>query len=79
MSSITIKNIPVELHRSLKDRALANGRSLNQEIIHSLKNQVGAGRIKKSNLVERSREVRESMGIYLTEKDLNQMKSTGRS
>jgi plasmid stability protein len=35
-ATITLKNVPPELHRSLKESAKRNKRSLNQEAIHAL-------------------------------------------
>lgn len=35
-TTITLKNLPPELHRSLKESAKRNKRSLNQEAIHAL-------------------------------------------
>lgn len=35
-TTITLKNVPPELHRSLKESAQRNKRSLNQEAIHAL-------------------------------------------
>jgi plasmid stability protein len=37
MAPITLKSIPAELHRQLKKRAEENHRSLNKEIIATLK------------------------------------------
>jgi len=37
MASITLKNIPADLHRELKRRAEEHHRSLNKEIIATLK------------------------------------------
>jgi plasmid stability protein len=37
MATITLKNIPAELHRKFKKRAEENHRSLNKEIIATLK------------------------------------------
>ncbi len=39
-TTITLKNVPPELHRSLKERAKRNKRSLNQEAIHTLENSL---------------------------------------
>lgn len=36
MANLTIKNLPREVHRSLKDRAKRNRRSLNSEVIEIL-------------------------------------------
>ncbi len=35
-ATITLKNVPLELHRSLKEMAKKHKRSLNQEAIHCL-------------------------------------------
>lgn len=35
-TTITLKNVPPEVHRSLKESAKRNKRSLNQEAIHAL-------------------------------------------
>ncbi len=35
-TTITLKNVPLELHHSLKESAKRNKRSLNQEAIHFL-------------------------------------------
>jgi plasmid stability protein len=39
-ATITLKNVPPELHRSLKDLARKHKRSLNQEVIHCLEGAV---------------------------------------
>jgi len=36
MATITLKNVPEEVHAALKQRALRHKRSLNQEAIHCL-------------------------------------------
>jgi plasmid stability protein len=36
MPNLTIKNLPLEVHRGLKERAVKNRRSLNSEIIEIL-------------------------------------------
>ncbi len=36
MATLTIRNLPEELHAALKERALRNRRSLNQEVIAEL-------------------------------------------
>lgn len=40
MTTITLKNIPDELHRRLRQRARQNRRSLNSEILALLESQV---------------------------------------
>ena len=41
MATITLKNIPAELHRELKKRAEEHHRSLNKEVIATLKTTTG--------------------------------------
>lgn len=42
MASITVKNIPEDLHRRLKEIAKQGGRSLNQEIVQQLRAAIAA-------------------------------------
>jgi plasmid stability protein len=42
MASITLKNIPADLHRELKKRAEEDHRSLNKEIIATLESATSA-------------------------------------
>lgn len=44
MASITIKNIPEDVHRRLKQVAKHGGRSLNQEIVQQLRDAVAGVR-----------------------------------
>jgi len=78
MSTITIKNIPPAIHRTLKSRARAHGRSLNREIITTLERVVHGSPIDAAAVGSRARAVRETMGVYLTEKDLRGLKNAGR-
>jgi len=41
-ATITLKNVPRELHRSLKESAKRHKRSLNQEAIHVLETSLSA-------------------------------------
>lgn len=41
MATITLKNVPEEVHAALKQSALRNKRSLNQEAIHCLDMALG--------------------------------------
>ena len=42
MATLTLKDLPVDLHRKLKARAEQNGRSLNREVIECLEASFGA-------------------------------------
>jgi len=78
MSTITIKDIPQETHRALKSRAVAHGRSLNREIIMTLESTLHGSPINAPAIGQHARTVREMMGVYLTQKDLDALKNAGR-
>ena len=78
MSTITIKNLPPAIHRSLKSRASAHGRSLNKEIIATLEGTLHGSRLDGVAIGRHACMVREAMGVYLTQKDLAAFKDTGR-
>lgn len=78
MSTITIKDVPPAVHRSLKNRAHAHGRSLNKEIIVTLESILHGIVIDAKAVGKHARSVRETMGVYLTQKDLATFKNAGR-
>jgi plasmid stability protein len=78
MSTVTIKNLPPAIHRSLKSRAGAHGRSMNKEIIATLESTLHGTRLDGVAVGRHARMVRESMGVYLTQKDLAAFKDAGR-
>lgn len=78
MSAITIKNISPDTHHSLKARAEANGRSLNREIIMTLERSLHSVRVDAENIRRQAKSVRESAGLYMTQKELTELKNAGR-
>ena len=78
MSTITIKDVPQTVHRTLKSRAAAHGRSLNKEIIITLESTLHGSPIDAQAIGKHARSVRETMGVYLTQKDLRALKDSGR-
>jgi plasmid stability protein len=78
MSTITIKNMPPSVHRALKARAKAHGRSLNKEVIATLEWTVHGVPIDADAVGKHARAVRETLGVYLTERDLHELKNAGR-
>jgi plasmid stability protein len=78
MSTITIKDVPPAVHRTLKSRAEAHGRSLNKEIIITLESMLHGSPIDATAIGKHARSVRETMGVYLTQRDLAVFKNTGR-
>ena len=49
-TTITLKNVPPALHRSLKENAKRNKRSLNQEAIHALEVSLAGSHEHRSTL-----------------------------
>jgi plasmid stability protein len=78
MSTITLKNVPPRIHRDLKTRAKTHGRSLNKEIITSLEQMLQDMPTPAAGIANQARAVRESMDVYLTQKDLTALKEAGR-
>jgi plasmid stability protein len=78
MSTITIKNVSPGMHRTLKSRAKANGRSLNREIITTLESILHGSPIDPTAVGTHARAVRETIAGYLTQKDLTTLKNEGR-
>lgn len=58
MASITIKNIPPEVHQRLKDRARRNRRSLQKEILECLTIAVLPRRMSPEEVIAQAREMR---------------------
>jgi len=59
MATITLKNIPADLHRQLKKRAEEHHRSLNREVLATLRNVTSQSRrIEPATLICEARAVR---------------------
>jgi plasmid stability protein len=81
MPTITLKNVPDELHRRLKERAERHHRSLNREAIRCLEEAVADERIEEQALLARIRANRARMverGVWLTEESLLDATEEGR-
>ena len=60
MPTITLKNIPADLHRKLKKRAEEHHRSLNKEVIATLRDAAGPSRrLESAELIREARAARE--------------------
>lgn len=66
------------MHRALKSRAKIHGRSLNKEIISTLDYTLHAAPIDAGAIGKHALAVRETMGVYVTQKDLATLKNAGR-
>lgn len=79
MPSLTLKNIPDDIYERLKQRAEANRRSLNSEIIACLELVVTSRRVDPEAFIQRARKLRESSQTYiLSDADIDQAKRAGR-
>ena len=55
MQSITLKNIPEEIHKSLKVMAKMHHRSLNNEIINCLEKYTHHNELQTQSIIEKAR------------------------
>jgi plasmid stability protein len=78
MPSLTLKDLPPEVHRRLKARALRNHRSLNREAIECLRAATGAGVVDPEALLARARALREQVSGRLSQRELDRSKRAGR-
>ena len=79
MPNITLKNIPRDLHRSLKSRAKAHHRSLNKEVIATLRavtNNAAPPDVEK--LIAEVREMRSRFKGKTSLAEIQAMKIAGR-
>lgn len=78
MAAITVKSLPEELHRRLKERADEHGRSLNSEIIACLRAVLEPQVVDPTALLVRARALREGIPGRLTDRALRRLKDRGR-
>lgn len=78
MATMTIKNIPDELYEELKQRAAANRRSVNNEVIVLIERAVQYQVQDPNEVLERVRVLREKLDIYVTEDEITAAKNEGR-
>jgi plasmid stability protein len=82
MSSVCIKNIPDHLHARLKEQALRNRRSLNQEIVLLLEAAVSGGtgrRPDADDVLAAALASRKRCRGVLSDKELARARTTGRA
>ena len=78
MMTITLKNIPDDLHRRLKARAARHHRSLNSEVIASLESVVRSEPLDTEAYLARIRRLRPPGHERLTQDDFDGLKNEGR-
>jgi plasmid stability protein len=79
MPNITLKNIPRDLHRALKNRAKAHHRSLNKEVIATL--QIATSNtapLDPHELIAEAREMRSKFKGQTNLEEIQAMKIAGR-
>lgn len=78
MTTITLKNIPDNLHQRLKESATQHHRSLNREIIARLEAQLmPPARNVESKLTE-LRQLRQRQPVYAVPEEIDALKHEGR-
>jgi antitoxin FitA len=79
MVAITVKNIPAPLYERVKERAKANHRSINNELITILEQSVMPQPVDVAETLERTRRIRELTAHYvITDEELTRLKNEGR-
>jgi len=78
MASITIKDLPPELHEKLKRSAKQRLRSLNSEVIARLEQSIEPRRINAQELIEKARRFRSTLTFEATDEEINDWKRQGR-
>ncbi len=79
MANLSLKNVPADLHRKLKQRAREHHRSLNGEIIACLQETVAPRRFDADEAARRLRELGASYrGRPLGDDEIAALKSEGR-
>ena len=78
MATITIKNIPDELHEALKKKASLQRRSLNSEIIACLEASIRSLPVDLESFLHKTQGLREQVSGRLSNKDLKALKDEGR-
>lgn len=76
MPTITLKNVPVDVHTALKQRAKRHKRSLNQEVIYCLDSVLGRSSRDSQSILAGIRDLRSR--VSLKQVDLDWIESAKR-
>jgi len=76
--NITIKDVPQELHKRLREAAVQSGRSLNKLILCALERTFVPRKVDRGELAAKIRKRRESMHVWLEDSALNRAIEDGR-
>lgn len=78
MPSLTIKNLPADLHRRLKRMAARSGRSLNREVLACLREAAGAEPVDVPAALAEVRALRRLVKGTATDAEIDAAKREGR-
>lgn len=79
MVAITLKNVPSELYDRVKQKAKANHRSINNELISIIEQSVMPQQIDVNAWLEKARQLRETTAHYVvSDEELTRLKNKGR-
>lgn len=78
MVAIIVKSIPEDIHKSLKNMAKRNHRSLNNEIIYCLEKYTKIVKINSVSLMKKARDTRSKIKHKFSDKEIQNAKSQGR-
>ncbi len=76
--NITLRDVPPELHRRLKESAKANGRSLNKEAINALDKQIAPPAYRNQAFLDKLDADRKRTNVFVKQKDLEKIIQEGR-
>ncbi|MGR3318056.1 MAG: FitA-like ribbon-helix-helix domain-containing protein [Candidatus Anammoxibacter sp.] len=78
MQAITVKNIPDDIHKLLKDIAKLNHRSLNGEIIYCLEKYLKISKIDSSSMLRKAQITRSEIRHHFSDSEIQAAKNEGR-
>lgn len=78
MASLTLKNIPPDLHRKLKAQAAEHGRSLNSEAIAALRVATAGRPVDVEAFLARVRRLRKGLSVRVDDETIRRFKNEGR-
>lgn len=76
--NITVKDVPKDLHKRLREAADLSGRSLNKLILHTLDHCFTPKEVDRGRLATRIRERREGLSVWLEDSGLRAAIEEGR-
>lgn len=77
-TNITVKGIPDEVYQKLKRQADLNHRSVNSQVIMTLKSSVTSYKLDSESLIERARELKSKAKGTLSIEEIQQAIDQGR-